>query len=143
MNKYKFSATTTGFYPVSLLESYEEAGSLPDDLVDVTDDDYATFVGQAPAGKMRGSNKKGYPAWVDIPAPTEDELIDLAEDKKQALIEGANDYINSKQWPGKAAIGRLKGEDLTQYNLWLDYLDLLYAVDASMPQNIKWPKPPN
>ncbi len=31
--------------------------------------------------------------------------------------------MNSKQWPGKAAIGRLKGEELAQYNLWLDYLE--------------------
>lgn len=39
--------------------------------------------------------------------------------------------MNSRQWPGKAAIGRLKGDDLTQYNLWLDYLDALEAVDTS------------
>ncbi|HCR1893061.1 TPA: tail fiber assembly protein, partial [Enterobacter asburiae] len=54
----------------------------------------------------------------------------------------ANDFMNSRQWPGKAAIGRLRGDDLTQYNLWLDYLDALEAVDTSSAPNIGWPTSP-
>ncbi|HFU4157886.1 TPA: tail fiber assembly protein, partial [Escherichia coli] len=65
-----------------------------------------------------------------------------AERKKQALINRVNEYINSKQWPGKAAIGRLKGEELAQYNLWLDYLDALELVDTSSAPDIEWPTPP-
>lgn len=42
----------------------------------------------------------------------------------------------------KAAIGRLKGEELAQYNLWLDYLDALELVDTSGAPDIKWPTPP-
>ncbi len=58
------------------------------------------------------------------------------------LIDEANAYMNSKQWPGKAAIGRLKGDDLAQYNLWLDYLDALEAVDTSNAPDINWPERP-
>ncbi|HHJ1295152.1 TPA: tail fiber assembly protein, partial [Escherichia coli] len=65
-----------------------------------------------------------------------------AERKKQALINRVNEYINSKQWPGKAAIGRLKGEELAQYNLWLDYLDALELVDTASAPDIEWPTPP-
>ncbi|WP_250205575.1 tail fiber assembly protein, partial [Escherichia coli] len=43
---------------------------------------------------------------------------------------------------GKAAIGRLKGEELAQYNLWLDYLDALELVDTSSAPDIEWPTPP-
>ena len=50
--------------------------------------------------------------------------------------------MNSRQWPGKAAIGRLKGEELTQYNLWLDYLDALELGDISSAPDIEWPTPP-
>lgn len=50
--------------------------------------------------------------------------------------------MNSKQWAGKAAIGRLKGEELAQYNLWLDYLDALELVDTSGAPDIEWPTPP-
>ncbi|ECE9830050.1 TPA: tail fiber assembly protein [Salmonella enterica subsp. enterica serovar Montevideo] len=65
-----------------------------------------------------------------------------AEADKQSRIDKANDYINSKQWPGKAAIGRLKVDELAHYNLWLDYLDALEAVDTSSAPDIKWPTPP-
>ncbi len=43
---------------------------------------------------------------------------------------------------GKAAIGRLKGEELAQYNSWLDYLDALELVDTSSVPDIEWPTPP-
>lgn len=86
--------------------------------------------------------KNGFPAWSEIPPPTHEEQIAAAELKKQQLINQANDYMNSKQWAGKAAIGRLKGEELAQYNLWLDYLDALELVDTSSAPDIEWPTPP-
>ncbi|WP_137648121.1 tail fiber assembly protein, partial [Escherichia albertii] len=73
---------------------------------------------------------------------THEEQLSEAERKKQALINRVNEYINSKQWPGKAAIGRLKGEELAQYNSWLDYLDALEMVDISSAPDIEWPTPP-
>ncbi|HCU2349132.1 TPA: tail fiber assembly protein, partial [Escherichia coli] len=54
-----------------------------------------------------------------------------------------NNYMNSKQWPGKAAIGRLKDDELEQYNLWLDYLDALEMVDTSGAPDIQWPEEPD
>ncbi|OZU14665.1 hypothetical protein CCO49_23710 [Salmonella enterica subsp. arizonae serovar 47:z4,z23:-] len=50
--------------------------------------------------------------------------------------------MNSKQWPGKVAIGRLKGDELVQYNFWLDYLDEVTAVDTSTAPDISWPPVP-
>ncbi|MEB8324349.1 tail fiber assembly protein, partial [Escherichia coli] len=73
---------------------------------------------------------------------TPEEAILLATAQKQNLIDNANEYMNSKQWPGKAAIGRLKGDELAQYNLWLDYLDALELVDTSGAPDIEWPTPP-
>lgn len=71
----------------------------------------------------------------------ESTIID-AENKKRILINEATEYINSKQWPGKAAIGRLKGDELARYNLWLDYLDALDVVDTSSAPDITWPEKP-
>ncbi|EJT9847159.1 tail fiber assembly protein [Escherichia coli] len=71
-----------------------------------------------------------------------ESAVSEAENKKRLLINEATEYINSKQWPGKAAIGRLKGDELAQYNLWLDYLDELEAVDTSSAPDINWPVPP-
>lgn len=74
------------------------------------------------------------------PEKTKEQLIQEAELEKEGRIRAANDFINSKQWPGKAAIGRLKGDELEQYNLWLDYLDTLDAVDTSTAPEIDWPQ---
>lgn len=76
------------------------------------------------------------------PDKTKEQLIQEANLEKEGRINSANDYMNSKQWPGKAAIGRLKGDELAQYNLWLDYLDALEAVDTSTAPDITWPTPP-
>ncbi|EJI4683650.1 tail fiber assembly protein, partial [Salmonella enterica] len=80
--------------------------------------------------------------WVPDTAAQHAAEVAAAESQKQQLTAQANLYMNSKQWPGKAAIGRLKGDELTQYNLWLDYLDALEAVDTSSAPDIKWPTPP-
>ena len=66
----------------------------------------------------------------------------LNDDEKSRLIHEANNYINSKQWPGKVAMGRLKDTEKVQYNAWLDYLDSLDAVDTSSAPNIEWPTMP-
>ena len=66
-----------------------------------------------------------------------------AESRQQLLITEANAYMNSKQWPGKAAIGRLKDSEKAEYNAWLDYLDALEAVDTSNVPVIAWPERPD
>ncbi|EMG5650156.1 tail fiber assembly protein [Citrobacter freundii] len=76
------------------------------------------------------------------PPLTHEELIQAAEFEREYRIDSANEFMNNKQWPGKAAIGRLKDSELTKYNLWLDYLDALEAVDTSSAPDINWPTPP-
>ena len=142
MESYIFSAEKNAFYPVSLQELYEIAGSWPDDGVEVSQEIFLEFSGIAPEGKQRGI-KAGLPAWVDVPPLTKDEYISIASAEKQSKIDYANSFMNGKQWPGKAAIGRLKGDDLAQYNAWLDYLDALEAIDTSSAPDIEWPTAPD
>ncbi|WP_105197515.1 tail fiber assembly protein [Escherichia albertii] len=142
MSNYYFSRTTLAFYPVDMLELYRSYDSLPDDITPVSDEIFLTYSGTPPEGKARGANDDGQPKWVDILPMAPEEAMLLATAQKQNLIDTANEYMNSKQWPGKAAIGRLKGEELAQYNLWLDYLDALELVDTSSAPDIEWPTPP-
>ncbi|QLR29171.1 tail fiber assembly protein [Enterobacter asburiae] len=139
-NNYVFSATTIAFYPVAMMDMYKDAGTWPADAVPVSDDIYDEFL-TTPEGKKRGA-KNGLPCWLYIPPPTHAQLVITAEVEKQNRIDRANDYMNSKQWPGKAAIGRLKGDELTHYNRWLDYLDALEAVNTYSTPDITWPVPP-
>ncbi|WP_188048712.1 tail fiber assembly protein [Citrobacter portucalensis] len=131
-------------YPYELQSLYVEKGEWPEekgvDIDEVIFREY--FYDTPPEGKYRCVGEDGLPAWANIPPPTREEQIASAETKKQQLINQANDYMNSRQWVGKAAIGRLKGEELAQYNLWLDYLDALELVDTSSAPDIEWPTPP-
>lgn len=139
---YVFSPVSNLFYPVALRGDYEKAGSWPADPVSVSDDVYFEFSGMPPEGKIRRYDANGMPCWVDAPPKSKEELIAEAEKNRQVLIAQANAFISEKQWPGKAAIGRLKGDELTQYNLWLDYLEALEAVDTSKAPDIIWPDKP-
>lgn len=139
MNKYSYSASLNAFFPVALKADYEKAGSWPDDATNVSDEIASEFMAEPPSGQMRVAGADGFPQWSNKPEPTHEEQIVLADLEKQNIINQANEYMNSKQWPGKAAIGRLKGDELAQYNLWLDYLDALEAIDTSSAPDINWP----
>lgn len=142
MSNYIYSPSLNLFYDADLEETYKNNHIWPDDGLDVTGEIFSIFTGLAPEGKVRICGEDNRPAWGDIPPPTHDELVSTAEAEKQSRIEQANDYINSKQWPGKAAIGRLKDTEKEQYNAWLDYLDALEAVDTTSAPDIEWPTPP-
>ncbi|WP_329909911.1 tail fiber assembly protein [Serratia quinivorans] len=140
MGSYKFSATTTGFYPVSLLDSYEQAGTLPADLVDVTDKDYTTYTGQAPDGKTRGSNKKGQPAWVDIPPPTPEQQRSQAVYRKRNGMAEASAVITPLQ--DALDTGIATGEETRQLTAWKTYRALLSRINPEDAPEIKWPDKP-
>lgn len=80
--------------------------------------------------------------WITDTDAQQKANIAASEAEKQVRIDRANAYINSKQWPGKAALGRLKDAEKEQYNLWLDYFDALEAVDTSSAPDINWPLAP-
>lgn len=137
-----YAYAKNNFYPFDLRESYEAAGTWPESFVEVEDEVFGMYSGLPPEGKMRGADAEGKPVWVDASPPTEQEIIAASEREKNSKIQSVNNYINNKQWPGKAAIGRLKGNDLAYYNAWLDYLDALDAIDTSSAPGIEWPTPP-
>lgn len=138
--QYAYSQSQNLFYVREWERDYGD--SWPQDCLDVSDEQFREFsVEQAP-GKVCSPGIDGLPCWIDVPPPTQDELIAIAAAEKQRLIAAANEFMNGKQWPGKAAIGRLKSDELSQYNLWLDYLDALEAVDTSSAPDINWPIQP-
>lgn len=67
---YWFSPVNNAFYPVALKDSYEKAGSLPNDLVEVDDTVFEEFSATPPEGKIRDVGNDGMPIWIDIPVMT-------------------------------------------------------------------------
>ena len=146
----KFSVKTQAFYD-------ENTDAIPDDALAVTHEQHISLIGGMNDGERRvytgitgeltlSDSKPSQ--WHNWDSDTNewvisaDAKIKLADDEKSRLTQGANDYINSKQWPGKAAMGRLKDTEKAQYNAWLDYLDALEAVDTSKAPDITWPEIP-
>ncbi|MGA4368101.1 tail fiber assembly protein [Pantoea ananatis] len=140
--KFIYSAKENLFYALMYKDDYIEAGSWPDDAVEVDESVSDEFNSLPPEGKTRIADSKGNPAWADIPPPTRQESVNSATSLQTGLIQEANAFMNTRQWPGKAALGRLKGDDLVAYNKWLDYLDALYAVDLSNAPTVAWPVKP-
>lgn len=88
-----------------------------------------------------------YDTWDDNKWTTDVEAQRIAEiaagvAEIQRHITQANEYMNGKQWPGKAAIGRLKSDELAQYGAWLDYIDALEAIDTTHVPDIEYPTHP-
>ncbi|MDD9240843.1 tail fiber assembly protein [Enterobacter roggenkampii] len=146
----KFSVKTQAFYD-------ENTDAIPDDALAVTHEQHISLIGGMNDGERRvyigttgeltlsDSKPSQWHTWNSDTNEwfiSTDAQIKLSDDEKSRLIHEGNDYINSKQWPGKAAMGRLKDAEKAQYNAWLDYLDALAVVDTSNTDDIHWPEPP-
>ncbi|EAO8179838.1 DUF4376 domain-containing protein [Salmonella enterica] len=111
---YHYSPSNNAFYPEDLKQVYIDAGTFPDDTVEVSDDVWLEFAGNhSPEGKQRAAGKDGLPCWVDIPLPD----IEDARSQKHAEINAWRNVqenvnytftFNNHQWDyGKATQERL------------------------------------
>lgn len=78
--------------------------------------------------------------WVTDKAAKKESDIAAAEAQKQYLIAEVNAETQILQT--KLALKRIKADELELLNAWLDYLDLLEAVDTSPAPDIDWPQKP-
>lgn len=133
-----YSSKTQGFYPSDEEEQvpYDESGNLPDDLTEISDEDYSAWV-NPPAGKC-SAWVKGKPVLIDAPAVN---YVQEAEMKRQKLLseaQAATYTINLK-----LAMGRtLTDKEKVKVNAWLDYVDALNDIDLSTASDIDWPEQP-
>lgn len=74
---YLFSPSVLAFYPEEFKKTYEDAGTLPSDVVVVDDAVRNEFNFTPPKGKKLGV-VDNFPAWVDIPPTPNSELRKVA-----------------------------------------------------------------
>ncbi|HEI8515416.1 TPA: tail fiber assembly protein [Morganella morganii] len=74
------------------------------------------------------------------PKLTPEQQVEQAEAQKQYLIAEVN--AETQMLQTKLALKRIKPDELELLNAWLDYLDLLEAVDVSTAPDITWPVKP-
>ncbi|MBF7994086.1 tail fiber assembly protein [Rahnella laticis] len=136
--KSVFSASEKAIYPAFMYEDYEIAGTWPKDGIEISDEDVVAFnANNQPSGKELGL-VDGVLAWVDLPAPTQAELVSAADGKKSALL----DEVNSKTqtWQTQLTLGMINDADKEVLISWMKYAQEISAVDTSLAPNIIWPE---
>lgn len=87
VKRIMYAYANNSFYPFSMREVYEASDSWPIKYIEVGESVFTEFSASPPVGKIRGTGDNGMPAWVDIPPPTQGELIAQAErENNTALI---------------------------------------------------------
>ncbi|MFD0707097.1 phage tail protein [Photorhabdus luminescens] len=137
---YVFSALNRAFYPLLLQQNYIEAGSWPNDPLPVTDDIFNEFSGIPPIGKILSCGEDGLPCWEDIPPPTKEELIFIAESQKTQFISLANEKITPLSDAVELDIAT--DEEMLLLKEWKKYRVMLNRVDTSNAPEIDWPIAP-
>ncbi|EKZ6147609.1 tail assembly chaperone [Klebsiella aerogenes] len=134
-----FSPRENAFYPEEFLESYEQANSLPDDLIFVGGEIFSMFTAVPPEGKIRGV-VDGMPCWVDMPSPSPEQQKISAEQKKDALIDEARAVISI--WQTELLLGTISDDDKSSLIKWIAYIKALQEVDISHAPDVNWPEVP-
>lgn len=111
---YHYSPSQNAFFPEDLKQVYIDAGTFPDDTVEVSDDTWLEFAGNPPPeGKQRVAGKNDLPVWVDIPLPDIEDARRQKHDeinRWRSVQENANYTFafNDRRWDyGKATQERL------------------------------------
>lgn len=139
MGNYFYSAKKNAFYPVSLEKAYRAANSWPEDGVEVDDSIYLEYSATPPEGKVRVA-KNGMPSWADIPPPSREEQIAVAEHQKAALLAEASVII--APMADAQAGGYIDDADVPRLAEWQRYRYKLTKVDTSTAPDITLPPKP-
>lgn len=141
--KSVYSPSEHVIYNAAFYDDYKLAGTWPADGIEVSDEDAITFNGSnEPTGKML-DYQNGTLCWADRPAPemTKEQLIAIAEGKRESLIDQAMQSISVIQL--KLQAGRkLTTAETEKLNNTLDYIDAVTAIDTATAPDINWPERP-
>lgn len=129
-----FSQTTNGFYSDEI-----NGDEIPDDAVEITDEKWMELLNGQGVGKVIAANETGYPVLLDPPPLTKDELIALAEAKRQQLLDAAN--VITADWRTELALGIISDEDKAKLTDWMLYIKEIKTTDITA-SDFKWPTSP-
>lgn len=74
------------------------------------------------------------------PEKSHDELVEEADQQKQALLDHAAEVTSD--WKTELALGIISDEDKASLISWMNYIKAVKAVDTSTAPDITWPTPP-
>lgn len=139
-DKYFYSASSGGIYPVSMKEIYEKSiNGLPDDVVEIDGETFSDLMSGQEKGQRITADKDGYPTLSAQPEPTKEEVIASNTHKKNSLMKLATDEI----YPLQDAIdfGEATDDEKNKLTLLKKYRVALNRVDVSVV-GLVWPEFP-
>ncbi|MEI2603662.1 tail fiber assembly protein [Erwinia aphidicola] len=135
-----YSAKNNAFYEDTMKDDYIQAGSWPDDLVEISDEAYnALFDGQSD-GKVITPGDDGRPVLTDPPPPTNEQLVAQANSRIKSLMDQATTAIAPLQYA--VDLEMATEEEQTRLRKWKKYLVLLSRVDTSRAPDLDLPDKP-
>lgn len=144
MQRYLYSPSTGGFYPIQLRDVYESSpGGLPVDVVEISHTEHEKLMEGQAAGKVISPDENGQPILTE-------QFIDwqaCAESARSALLTEANSITSD--WRIELMLGSITQEDKIKLIAWLNYIKQLKAVDLNLVtdesslNSIKWPVKPS
>lgn len=136
-----YSATTNGFYLEDDFKLYAAAGTLPDDLVEITNELFESCMNAPNCNSHIEPDANGLPSVV--------EDIQTAEQIKSAIdgqISGLSSLASLRIAPLQDAVdlGIATEEETTLLTAWKTYRVALNRVptQAGYPTTIDWPEQP-
>lgn len=134
MTKF-YSASTNGFYSEEM-----NGDTIPEDAIEITDDEWGALLDGQSQGKLISSDKKGRPVLKDYPAPTAEQLAVMAASEKAKLLALATIAIDPLQDAADLEIATDK--EAASLKAWKTYRVMVNRIDTSKAPNIDWPKAP-
>lgn len=80
------------------------------------------------------------PPEADPPETSHDQYVAMAESLKRQKVTEANSIFLS--WQTKLLLNRATDQEKKSLNDWIDYVDLINAVDTQNAPDIIWPEQP-
>ncbi|WP_289365814.1 tail fiber assembly protein [Pantoea stewartii] len=129
--QYIFSPSTKSFYLAELEADYRKSNTWPTDGIEVTDDVFNQFSGTPPEGKTRGAGKDSMPAWVDLPAKTNNDLY--KEESAALNIKYKNDVNVLSESYATATLADGPSQNVKQTAIYQQYQSLKaqYVTDSA------------
>ena len=122
-------------------ESYQQsAEGWPQDAVEIDEKYYRElFDGQA-EGKTITADDNGLPTLVRPAAPSQEQLIATANERRNALLTDAAALMSPLQ--DAVDIDDATGDELASLKVWKKYRVALNRLDLSTAPDIDWPEVP-
>lgn len=132
--KVYYSPLLNGFLLEQTASDYNN-----DDLIEISQSTYHEFVVGRP-DKIMTPAENG-PQWADIPPPSTDELIFIANNEKSIQLATANSKV--AMLIDAVELDMATDEEVAQLKAWKVYRVLLTRVDTSTAPDIEWPQIPS